>query len=825
MDDLSLVQHNLKAALPKRGGAFVLNALLDLLPPSSPKYNMVIALQAEYREFEVAVIRNLLSEDVKSLKTSQLNNRLLKLLSDLTAEDFDPATRRSRITENARIRRGNILYQIPKEMKLDEESRCLVRIAFDKEMLLEALHLDVHTELREQIRISDYMRVEIVDPATDPVFRIVARSEAVQLIDEDDYTEWRFLVTPLRAGEHTLELKISIMEHVNGEDRVREKTLDESVVIITESLAPAAAPVWTRDTESLLLPCAMQTLAPRRMSGLGGGMRAVALGLALLVGISSTAYAYGPVALRDPMHWAVTRYLQDNEAAYTEFLKEFDDSPRRETANFRRAVAIQRTDPVRAESAIIAYLSDFGGTAQYVDEAWWAIATITQAPEDYQQYINLAGTQPREAEAQQAVARLESSLWQDITSQTTAVQLDRYLRLYPQGSHRSQAIVLLADTSHWTPDPRLPERLLQDTTGWRTRVVAYAQQADAATAQQLQQLAVQPAWQISPASAAATSTATLPNGEAQLDNSSPTSSTENTPKTVSEQPASRTSAATDKSNTTTTANSGQPTSAQPEDRPAQQKEVTPASSNATIPAATIADIANNMVSVPGGAYTMGCQDGRDTDCEDSEKPPHEVTVSTFYLSKYEVTQAQWRAVMGSDPPELNNTGCDQCPVERVSWNDIQEFLQKLNAQTGQKYRLPTEAEWEYAARGGQRGKANNYLYSGSNTIGEVAWYDGNAEQGNTHGAEKTTRPVGGKKPNELGLYDMSGNVYEWCSDWYGDDYYENSPQQNPRGPGEGTYRVLRGGGWGSSPRRCRAAPRNLSAPTSRNAGLGFRLAR
>jgi formylglycine-generating enzyme required for sulfatase activity len=177
--------------------------------------------------------------------------------------------------------------------------------------------------------------------------------------------------------------------------------------------------------------------------------------------------------------------------------------------------------------------------------------------------------------------------------------------------------------------------------------------------------------------------------------------------------------------------------------------------------------------------------------------------------------------MGSDPPELHNTGCDQCPVERVSWNDIQEFLQKLNAQTEETYRLPTEAEWEYAARGGKSSKG--YLYSGSNEVGEVAWYGSNYEQGNTHGSEKTTRPVGGKKSNELGLYDMSGNVYEWCSDWYG--AYENSAQQNPRGPESGTLRVYRGGSWGNAPRYCRAANRPGSTPTLRGNPVGFRLAR
>ncbi|MEZ4987578.1 MAG: formylglycine-generating enzyme family protein [Saprospiraceae bacterium] len=245
----------------------------------------------------------------------------------------------------------------------------------------------------------------------------------------------------------------------------------------------------------------------------------------------------------------------------------------------------------------------------------------------------------------------------------------------------------------------------------------------------------------------------------------------------------------------------------------------------TLPqATTIADIATNMVHVAGGTYTMGCLDGRDTDCYDSEKPPHEVTVSTFYISKYEVTQAQWRAVMGSDPEELYNTGCDQCPVERVSWDDIQDFLRKLNTQTGQNYRLPTEAEWEYAARGGNASK--NYLYSGSNKIDEVAWYDGNYKQGNTHGSEKTTRPVGGKKSNELGLYDMSGNVWEWCEDdWHSN--YSGAPTDGRAwvGSQRGALRVLRGGSWYDNPRYCRAAGRYSYTPATRGTGIGFRLAR
>jgi formylglycine-generating enzyme required for sulfatase activity/predicted Ser/Thr protein kinase len=226
---------------------------------------------------------------------------------------------------------------------------------------------------------------------------------------------------------------------------------------------------------------------------------------------------------------------------------------------------------------------------------------------------------------------------------------------------------------------------------------------------------------------------------------------------------------------------------------------------------------HQMVFVKGGTFTMGCTSEQGRGCWDSEKPTRRVTVGDFYIGKYEVTQKQWRAVMGtsaslSDPSYFKN--CDDCPVESVSWNDIQEFIKKLNQKTGKKYRLPTEAEWEYAARGGSAGSPTRY--SGSNNIDEVAWYSSNSGS--------KTHPVGRKKPNELGLYDMSGNVWEWCSDWYGSDYYKNSPQTNPQGPSSGSYRVLRGGSWYSRAQNCRVSDRYSYTPDSRNGISGFRLA-
>jgi formylglycine-generating enzyme required for sulfatase activity len=218
-----------------------------------------------------------------------------------------------------------------------------------------------------------------------------------------------------------------------------------------------------------------------------------------------------------------------------------------------------------------------------------------------------------------------------------------------------------------------------------------------------------------------------------------------------------------------------------------------------------------MVPVPGGKFTMGCTAEQGSDCWGDEKPAHTVTLSSYYIGKYEVTQAQWEAVMGSNPSRFK--GCANCPVENVSWNDVQDFISKLNAKTGKKYRLPTEAEWEYAARGGS--SSRGYKYAGSNAIAAVAWYDGNSND--------KTHPFGQKSPNELGIYDMTGNVWEWCSDWYGESYYSSSPSNNPQGPSSGSDRVLRGGSWGGAAATCRVADRNRNSPEGRNSNGGFRV--
>lgn len=215
-----------------------------------------------------------------------------------------------------------------------------------------------------------------------------------------------------------------------------------------------------------------------------------------------------------------------------------------------------------------------------------------------------------------------------------------------------------------------------------------------------------------------------------------------------------------------------------------------------------------MVYVAGGTFMMGATAEQDR-YERDETPAHRVTLSGYYIGQTEVTQELWYAVMGTNPSEFTRSSLN--PVEEVSWNDCQEFIKKLNQLTGINFRLPTEAEWEYAARGGN--KSNGYKYSGSNSIGEVAWYNGNSGKG--------THEVGTKAPNELGIYDMSGNVWEWCSDWY--DRYSSMVQTNPTGPTSVSFRVFRGGSWGDGAQDCRVPNRGSGTPSGGYCLIGFRL--
>lgn len=235
---------------------------------------------------------------------------------------------------------------------------------------------------------------------------------------------------------------------------------------------------------------------------------------------------------------------------------------------------------------------------------------------------------------------------------------------------------------------------------------------------------------------------------------------------------------------------------------------------------TIDGVSFTMIPVKAGTFTMGATSEQVDDAYDDEKPAHQVTLTEdYYIGETEVTQALWKAVTGYCPTSGGSQWSsfyglgDNYPAYYISYNDVLDFIDKLNQKTGKTFRMPTEAEWEYAARGGS--KSNGYKYSGNNTIDDVAWYTDNSSS-NPH-AVKT------KSPNELGIYDMSGNVYEWCSDWYGSSYYSSSFQTDPKGPVTGSLRVGRGGSWRGDAGYCRVSFRLGITPDGRYGGLGFRL--
>ena len=229
----------------------------------------------------------------------------------------------------------------------------------------------------------------------------------------------------------------------------------------------------------------------------------------------------------------------------------------------------------------------------------------------------------------------------------------------------------------------------------------------------------------------------------------------------------------------------------------------------------IDNILKNMVLVEGGTFSMGVEKGSSKDATDDNYPAHNITLSPYYICKYEVTEEEWLLIMGTEPSDKSNgkVVSQSCPVDNVSWEDCQEFVKKLSELTNKPFRLPTEAEWEFAARGG---KNTDLRFSGSNDLDPCGWSKGNSTN--------VKHPVGEKSPNQLGLYDMTGNVREWCMDYYEQNYYGKSPTLNPQGPSEGRSHIMRGGSFNNTNEECTVTYRSYTLPSNKNKFTGLRLA-
>lgn len=477
-----------------------------------------------------------------------------------------------------------------------------------------------------------------------------------------------------------------------------------------------------------------------------------------------------------------------------------------------------RRAPMQMVAWSLALLIAFSGVAYAAVPAVrlnvdWTFATVIDSREAYQKF---AGKHKGTAQAGKALEKIENIDWEAVQETPTVQALEEFLELHPEGRHKWDAVELLTTLP-------LPAALQPTTIAVLQKYVADPTAPELRKVQEILQTVKTAEPSTTPPN---TSTSTnSKTGPSTTDTSTKTSSAEEAKSPTTE------SRPAEYDKTEGTIGGGEKTTP-PVTEPAKTETSQPASANTSAGETDKAQsttegelsdplkkLERDMVRVAGGSFTMGCKDAqRDGDCNDSEKPPRTVNVKDFSIGKYEVTQAQWRAVMGGSDPSYNK-GCDQCPVENVSWNDIQDFLKKLNVMTGKRYRLPTEAEWEYAARGGNKSK--DYLYSGSKTPGDVAWYYANSG-GKTH-------PVGKKAANELGLYDMSGNVWEWCEDcWH--ENYKGAPTDGSAwlqaNGGNCGRRVLRGGSWNVGyVRPLRVSSRHGSNASSGDNGFGFRLAR
>lgn len=686
---------------------------------------------------------------------------------------------------------------------------------------------------------------------------------------------------PRRVGAFSLDLRVSVIELRNGREVKKDVVLEQHVVVATEVPEPAAAPVFDRsgvaldfDGAPVAVPPAETLKGPQnhpspltphpspkgQPMGRNRALRATALFLAFLMFGTTATWALTPPVTRE---WWLTA-LRDTPEAYDRYIKTFEKVDRRhlEKAYFKKAVntdslsdwrayqqacptgehqqevakavealeyrAVQNLQTRPIAAAFTQYVRDFPDGARFAEVVQLAETAQTDVPKEtlrplmaqtslealqirptpaaasnlLQQYPEQAArpelrrtldAQP--ALKQQVLPQLDSALMRSLRRAPDAPRARAVLEEFPQ---RGPLVAKLV-----AKQPALQQALAPDLKRAAQRVQATEAQSsieaapDEATWQNALTVNTVEAYthfikQYPQSSHRAAARERLTEKETEIRLAAENAERQRLAQ-VAETKRKADEAAAPK--TTDTAK-------------------TPPSADA---AATVADLARGMVRVKGGTFTMGSPES-DKDARSTEKPAHAVTLSDFSIGKYEVTQAQWRAVMGDNPSD--NKGCDRCPVEQVSWHDVQDFIKKLNALDPSKnYHLPTEAEWEYAAKGGTVGLANGggTQYAGSDNIDEVAWYDGNS--GNK------IHPVGGKKANALGLYDMSGNVYEWVEDdWHGD--YKGAPSNGKAWVDRirGSYRVYRGGSWYFGARYCRVLDRNLYSPMIRHGYLGFRLA-
>ncbi|HOY18121.1 MAG TPA: SUMF1/EgtB/PvdO family nonheme iron enzyme [Haliscomenobacter sp.] len=849
-----VADNNLSAALTLCKG---------LLSQNAEKLNAILAMQANLKQLNGERNNGTIDQEKYAIRLAQINQAFLNFVTALEESDFEPPAAKTANTPGKDAHLGSVLYRVPHHMPLAKASICTIRVAIDEDAIVKDIDMeDSDVRLHKQVEVSERMSAELLD-FEGKVFDIAAMSAKDQNVRPTGYTQWLFRVTPLLEGEHQLLVKVSLLEFdPNTKEYLpREVSVLETVTVVTatQHSDEEEAPMKSTGQSFVMGPNAVQKDKPTKIPWWKNlTQRGTALFLAFLTftSLGVTSWAVTPEIKRD-WWWAT---LRNEPEVYEKFIEKHQSDAKGdaqnlliETAYFRKAERSNSLNDLRE------YQNNYpSGEFQFREKVlekiatleWKEVESIQKDPQPLkiQKYLAHFPDATRLPEVVKAVSKLpaaqqaellpqvEQAYVQSMEAKPTARKLLQYSRDFPQLTRLNdlakaaasqpereptielamEKIVLARVKTASTPEevsallpaletlgrpeslekveklrqknPALQQADLQAEIDEATQTIASAE-AQRAEEERQRRAAAEKAKQ--------DSLARVKIQQEAADKAAQTRREQEAAERAEKEQLAR--EAEEKRQQAAAAEKAEQERLAKE---AEEKRLADAATESNL-------LQPAMVLVKGGTFKMG-----DDNSEYSyEKPAHAVTLSDFYIAKTEVTQAMWRAVMGNNPSSFKD--CDQCPVEQVSWDDVQEFIRKLNAKTNKKYRLPTEAEWEYAARGGAKSQA--FTYAGSNILDEVAWYTSNSGS--------KTHPVGQKKANELGLYDMSGNVYEWCQDWSDGEYYQKSPANNPQGPNTGSHRIYRGGSWYHIPIYARVVNRNSDTPDGRNSIIGFRLAR
>lgn len=822
----------------------------ELLPENTEKYNLVLQLRANLKQLNLDIRQNLISQDENSRRIAQISAAFLHLVSELEEVDFEPPqTSKSKSNNNAQL--GSVLYHIPHSMPMGKPSYCKVRVAIEEDAILEDIIIDDDVRIRERVEVSERMSAELVDTAG-RVFDILPLNAKDQAIRPTGYTQWLFRVTPLVEGEHQLMVKVSLLAFdPNTKEYIpRDVSVLETVTVVTASQQSDEEPVAFKPTghSFALGPAAGNDTKPDNTNKGGSvtpfpfSIRTMSFFLAFLVFASSVGYSIARpldaklllASLRGKE--GLVQFIEENKNTAPGGLK----NPLIEKAHFKIAEKSGELADLREYQKVYAEEGKFSGAVleKIATLEWKVVTSIQQKPsllsiQNYLRDFPDATRLPQVFDAAQAIPtadqarllpKIEQAYVKSMELQPSARKIEQYSQDFPELSKLNTLAEIAAKNEDVLPQsqPILERVVLQ-----KIKTAENAQQVRAllpslrVAAQGRQDEVLQKVQKVATQNDPALSRALQPDLRAlQAENAAAAR--------LAEQKAAE-------------AKRQKEADQAKKDQEAKDAADKAANTPAATPDNSIPRPA--MVNVKGGTFDMGDVMG---DKEYDEEKVHTVTVSDFMIGKTEVTFEEYDrfcAAMKRPEPKDEGWGRGKRPVINVSWEDAIAYcnwlsekhgLQSVYSGQGDKttanwsangYRLPTEAEWEYAARG--RGQKVRFGNGKDVADPKEINFNGSSNKYATEGeCRLKTVPVGSlNSPNALGLHDMSGNVGEWCWDWYGESYYNNSPAKDPKGPSSGSSRVLRGGSWYYYPNDSRVADRFTGFPTNRLNGSGFRLVR